>query len=761
MASLATARQQWGGRLVLSEEVEHALQHGNPVVALESTIITHGMPHPTNLSTAQSLESILRSRGVTPATIALHSGKVHVGVSQAQLEELADTSAGLVKKVKVSRRDIAPTLAKGLIGGTTVAGTMYVARTVGIGMFVTGGIGGVHRGAEKSMDVSADLIELGRTPMAVICAGAKSILDIPRTLEVLETQGVCVATYGDKPDFPAFYTPSSGQTSPWAVKNASEAASLIHASLTLPDPLSTLLAVPIPSIHTPEGEKVQQAVEQAVRESIEQGIDKRGKEVTPWLLKRVGELSGGIALQLNVKLIENNARVGADVAVELARLQRESAEHAQSANYYFPPSQAATLQNAGPGLGPSPSSIPASSSSPIPLPPPSVLVFGSAALDITSQSPITLVPGTTTPGPIHLTPGGVGRNIAEAAQNLLPAGTVKLVSPMRGDEAGEMDMVGRVTRLEMEAVGLRTDGLVTVRDEGGAGDTEEGGAGSAACTLHLGPEGDLVSGVADMGIVERLAGEDVTAAVQGSKPRMIVFDCNPTSGTISSILSTAYEMDIDTFCDPTSTPKLRRLLPALASLLPTSPTARRPLTHLSPNTLELSQLHALLSDLPGETSNPAWDYVNSLNLQSDWRARLEAFGRKEGMSWVVQEGIVQQAVGVLPFVQSLWIKAGQRGVIHLRIATSPAERGGEGSSSTSASISHKLDGAHQRKYLVLSHHSAPVIKPEEVISTTGAGDTLVGGLVAGLVDGKGSEEEWVRRALDGVGRSLRSKRAVG
>jgi pseudouridine-5'-phosphate glycosidase/pseudouridine kinase len=182
------------------------------------------MPHPANLDTALSLESILRSSAVTPATIALLEGKVHVGVSQAQLERLAET-ASTEKKVKVSRRDIAPALASKLVGGTTVAGTMYVGETVGIPLFVTGGIGGVHRGAESSMDVSADLIELGRTvghvvrrtgnsshqPMGVVCAGAKSILDIPRTLEVLETQGVCVATYGETSDFPAFYTPKSGQ----------------------------------------------------------------------------------------------------------------------------------------------------------------------------------------------------------------------------------------------------------------------------------------------------------------------------------------------------------------------------------------------------------------------------------------------------------------------------------------------------------------------------------------------------------------------
>lgn len=183
------------------------------------------MPPPANFDTAVSLESILREKGVTPATIALLDGKIHVGLSTAQLTRLADTASLRETRVKVSRRDIGPALAGKLVGGTTVASTMYIGQSVGIPLFVTGGIGGVHRGAETSMDVSADLIELGRTVsenapnglpadaqgMGVVCAGAKSILDIPRTLEVLETQGVCVATYGDSPDFPAFYTPSSGQ----------------------------------------------------------------------------------------------------------------------------------------------------------------------------------------------------------------------------------------------------------------------------------------------------------------------------------------------------------------------------------------------------------------------------------------------------------------------------------------------------------------------------------------------------------------------
>jgi pseudouridine-5'-phosphate glycosidase/pseudouridine kinase len=192
------------------------------------------MPFPTSLTTAQSVEAIVRAQGAVPATIALLDGRVRVGLSDAELTALADPATPRTEPaVKVSRRDLAPALAFHRAGGTTVAGTMVIAASAGIDAFVTGGIGGVHRGAESSMDVSADLIELGRTPMMVVCAGAKSILDIPRTLEVLETQGVCVVTYGEKGDFPAFYSPSSGCASPWRVGSIGDAASLVCESMRM------------------------------------------------------------------------------------------------------------------------------------------------------------------------------------------------------------------------------------------------------------------------------------------------------------------------------------------------------------------------------------------------------------------------------------------------------------------------------------------------------------------------------------------------
>ncbi|WVQ83589.1 hypothetical protein IAT38_005730 [Cryptococcus sp. DSM 104549] len=748
VSDLSRARQIWGNRLVISEEVESALASSSPLIALESAIITHGMPHPTNLTTAQSLESIIRGSSVTPATVALLRGKIHVGLTAKELEELADPSSEMAKgAVKVSRRDLGAALALGKTGGTTVAGTMFVASSVGVKVFVTGGIGGVHRGAESSMDISADLIELGRTPMAVICAGAKSILDIPRTLEVLETQGVCVATYGGQ-DFPAFYHPSSGCQSPWSVPDADVAANLIHNSLTLPTPLSTLLAVPIPAEHSTAGAAVQTAVEQAVRESVEQGVDKRGKEVTPWLLKRVGELTKGSALNLNVKLIENNARVGSQVAKRVSELLKQNG-HASSSLYVPPVSSPRSNPTPTPPSSPQPTLAPAPT-----LPPPTVLVFGSAAIDLTSTSPYTLAPGTTTPGTVFISPGGVGRNIAEAAQKLLPPGAVQLVSAYGSagvgkGEGAEPDALGKLLMLELSGAGMRADGLVPRE-----------GRSTAVCSLTLEKDGDLVAGVADMGIVETLSGDEVSAKIREQKPKMVVFDMNLLEGVLGSILKTCQELQIPTFCDPTSTPKLPRLLPSLLTLLPSSSSLPRPLTHLSPNVLELSLLHSLLaSPESDEAQERAWEYVNSLNLGGEWRGKVESFiGTDSGRGWMREEGVIQKMVASLPYVGSFWVKASHRGLLHLRLTPHLPPPPTPGLPRDSISL--PLSGPHAGKHLVLTHYPAPTIKAEEVVSTTGAGDTLVGGLVAGLVSG-GEEREWVGRALERVGRSLRSRRAVG
>ena len=295
---------------MIHPKVQAALDAGQPVVALESTLITHGLPHPKNLEVARALETAVREAGAVPATIAILSGQIHVGLTDEQLAYLA--RAENVRKC--SRRDLPIVVGRGEDGATTVAGTMMVAHMAGIRVFATGGIGGVHRG--HPFDVSADLLELGRTPVAVVCAGAKAILDLPLTLEVLETQGVPVIGYTTD-EFPAFYTRSSGLPVDVRCDTPEQVAAILRAPQALNLAGGVLVAVPVPADAELPAAQAEAAITRALSEADARGIT--GKAVTPFLLARVSELTGEASLRANVVLLLNNARVAAAVAAALAR----------------------------------------------------------------------------------------------------------------------------------------------------------------------------------------------------------------------------------------------------------------------------------------------------------------------------------------------------------------------------------------------------------------------------------------------------------
>lgn len=302
--------------LVLGERVRAALERGEPVVALESTIVAHGMPYPANIECALDVEGVIRANGATPATIAIIDGACVIGASREELEKIARLGAACAK---CSRRDVAGVIARRETAATTVSATMLLARLAGIDVFVTGGIGGVHRGGERTMDVSADISELGRTDVAVVCAGAKSILDIPRTLEVMETHGVAVCGYTCD-EFPAFFTRKSGCKCPQRVDTPEAAAQIVKATLDTRLGSGCVFAVPIPSEHEAVGEEIERATTTALEEAEARGV--AGRDVTPFILKRVAELTGGRSLAANVALVQNNAVVGARIAVALAALKR-------------------------------------------------------------------------------------------------------------------------------------------------------------------------------------------------------------------------------------------------------------------------------------------------------------------------------------------------------------------------------------------------------------------------------------------------------
>jgi len=299
--------------LDLSSPVAEAIVRERPVVALESTIITHGMPYPKNLETALMLEAAVAERGAVPATIAVMEGRFKVGLDRAALEQLSRLSGGVVK---ASRRDLSAVVARCGAAGTTVAATMYIAELAGLEIFATGGIGGVHRGAEETFDISADLVELSRTRVAVVCAGAKSILDIGKTLEYLESQGVAVCGYRCD-DFPAFYARTSGHKLDHRFDGARDLARMVRLQREI-GPGGVLIANPIPEAHALDPEAIEKRIGEAVAEARAKGIGQ--KEVTPFLLGRIVELTEGRSLEANVALVKNNAILAADVAVELAKL---------------------------------------------------------------------------------------------------------------------------------------------------------------------------------------------------------------------------------------------------------------------------------------------------------------------------------------------------------------------------------------------------------------------------------------------------------
>ncbi|MBU3714043.1 MAG: pseudouridine-5'-phosphate glycosidase [Ferruginibacter sp.] len=293
--------------LVIHPEVEQALKEGKAVVALESTIISHGMPYPKNVETALAVEQMVRVNGAIPATIAIMDGKCMVGLSSEQIELF-----GKANNVwKVSIRDIAYVISKKLYGATTVAATMRIASMAGIKIFVTGGIGGVHRGAEKSMDISADLTEMGTTNVAVVSAGVKSILDIGLTLEYLETLGISVVTIGQD-EFPSFYSSKSGFKSPLRLDNPSEIADMVKTKWALGLNGSVLIANPVPADKEVQPEQIEKFIKEALAEADKQNI--HGKNVTPFLLKYIADHTAGESLDTNIALILNNATIGARIA---------------------------------------------------------------------------------------------------------------------------------------------------------------------------------------------------------------------------------------------------------------------------------------------------------------------------------------------------------------------------------------------------------------------------------------------------------------
>lgn len=483
--------------LDIHPNVKQALDQQKPVVALESTIITHGMPYPQNLETAYEVEELVRSVGATPATIACIDGRLKVGLSKDNIAQLAQTDKKEV--IKCSRRDLPYIVANVKCGGTTVAATMIVAHMAGIRIFATGGVGGVHRDGHITMDVSADLVELGRTPVTVVSSGVKSILDIPRTLEYLETQGVCVAAYDSEGGkFPDFYTRDSGCKAPYNLKTPQEAAQLIQALQDLELKSGILIGVPIPEEYAADKNFITAAIDQAYKDAGEKGV--MGKEVTPFLLAAIAKITLGNSLKSNIALIKNNAKVAAQISCALSKSQNKRKS-------YSNPSEMTSKKP---------------------------LIIGASMLDLcltlVHDIPLAL-DGATYHTHAKESGGGVGRNLAESICKLY--GSASFVSVVGKDHMGQS-----LLQLMPESVrnGVHIDNEKT----------------TSICSILFDNMGSCKMCLANMEIHKSITPQVIKDHEQEFRSTpLVIIDGNLSVNTIETILELSLQYNKPVFFEPT------------------------------------------------------------------------------------------------------------------------------------------------------------------------------------------------------------------
>ncbi|KAJ5721069.1 Pseudouridine-5'-phosphate glycosidase [Penicillium malachiteum] len=722
--------------LKVSEEVRDAIATGKPVVALETTIYTHGFPYPENIALASLLESVVRANGGVPATIGILGGVARVGMSAEEIVELAST-AEKKTALKVSRRDLGYICGMGLAGkpihgGTTISGTMILSQLAGIKIFGTGGLGGVHRGGENSMDISADLTELGRTPVTVISSGCKSFLDIPRTLEYLETQGVCVGTFADgregSVDFPAFFTRDSGFRSPRIIQNEAEAAAIVYAQSKLLVSSGIHFANPVPleaSVPKPEMDRI---IEEAVRLANVEGY--HGSDNTPFVLGKIKELSGGKSVIANRALVESNVKRATRVAVELAKLEemdRGVAARHMPAFPSIPRSDQEAPKVQATKLEPTPETVMTPE-----LPDNSdVLVAGSLAIDLScdytpfgdERVQVAPIPHTSNPAIISQSLGGVGHNVALAASYV---GSDVLFCSVVAD-----DLSGRAALASLEKEGLSTAGIQIL--------PPTSGTRTAQYVCINDAKKDLLVAMADMGIVE-LPEKQLDfdgfwePLVERTKPKWVVVDANWRPEVLAKWASLAQKYGARVAFEPVSTAKSRRLFTRDGDSSPViGPAQTIPYHAISlacPNRLELGAMYmaareALLFDSPGW-----WDVIDAMGLsQSGSRERLVSITSAS----LVDEGLPQQSIQLLPFIPCLITKLGDAGALLTQLLPPGDSRLTNPDyapyilARASSSNGVSFGGVYMRLFPPTAQLSA-----EEVVSVNGAGDTLLGVVVAGL-----------------------------
>ncbi|TMW60771.1 hypothetical protein Poli38472_000813 [Pythium oligandrum] len=658
-------------RLALGDEVIEALYGKNkkPIVALESTIISHGMPFPQNVEMAKAVEDIVRAQGACPATICIADGELKVGLSDKDLRVLGEMGCAARK---CSTRDIAGAIAEKIVGATTVSSTMRIAHAAGIRMFVTGGIGGVHRFAEETMDISTDLVELSRTPVAVVCAGIKSILDIPRTLEFLETHSVPVVGY-QSDQFPAFFTQDSGVKAQLRRDTPQEVAALIHESIGLELPNGFVVAVPNPN--PVSSELISHAIEVGLKEI--QDNDIKGQAVTPYLLKRLNEITAGASLGSNIDLVKNNAKVGSQIARALFELDREN--ETSGVTFSIMEREASSKPQGN---------VQAKGN---------VLVVGGLVLDIISASTSPIIRATSNIGTIRQTSGGVGRNIAECLKRL---GANPLLVSSIGQDAS-----GSILLKNLEALDISAHGIQISED-----------VGTAVYSAVLCSSGDLDVAIADMRALDEI---DTTAIPTETikEAKVVIVDGNLSPAALHELLTRSSSIKSSVWFEPTSVQKSVRVVDA--GVVPH-------LTYVSPNGDELAAMSAAIHRKNGEDTS-----AHARFKLSEGSKILPA----QKMSQLKNDCLtllLEMAKDDKETEKHVIVTLGKHGVL---IASVNVDLEQTKTAVAECEFPAEVWGAHHvHGYAVAMVHLPGV--EIDVVNCTGAGDSLVGGTVYGLLKGQ-------------------------
>lgn len=739
--------------LAVSPEVLKAVKVGQPVVALESTIITHGLPYPQNVEMAQQVEEIVRLNGAVPATTAFFNGQPKVGLSPAELEQLASGSMGA--PIKVSKRDIPYVMANNRNGGTTVASTMILASRANIPVFATGGLGGVHRKVSNTWDISADLEELGRTPVTVVCSGFKSILDIEKSVEYLETKGCLLASL-NQPNIPNFFTKDSGIKAPYSVSSAEQAAKLVYMSLTAELNSGMVFCVPPPKpVAGFTNEQLELVIQAALMAADKEGI--KGKEITPYLLKKVWEATEGKSIDTNIALVKNNATFAAQLAVSLATLRvplSQNSEignghtHNHSHDHSHDFSQVHDLlqdqlhdlrashshnhvhdhlhnqvhdhsHTAEPSSHSHKHGHDCTSCSDHSTPPayhsnPDIICIGSLSEDLTctlpSNAPATLEP-TSYPGKIVSRAGGTAYNVALAAS--LYGAPTALVAKI-----GKLNPLVSKVKKDMNLIGI----------ENGSS------AGSRYVSVNTN-KGELLAAVADMADAASVPVQLINETLTSKDPKVVVIDANLGTDQIQAVLDYKQRKLTDensknsiVVYEPTSVPKAVKIANMNLSCFP-----NQLIDIATPNQHEIMALFNAFMEKEKFDTEDWLPTVMAMPVgNAENRYKLSKFGKQfKALANMESDGTFRACFRLLPFIPNLFVTLGKDGVLVCRLMDASAVSKTDVLRAKTSATS-VLFKDQEYSYAVQVDYF-PALTPEmEVVSVNGAGDSFCGVIAAQL-----------------------------